>query len=101
MTDNHDKDGGDGKVQVHFKHVPEAEKANFKMPEISTLQVAWDQAYVELGIERGANDLLQTAGGHPQAMANYLGYTLAALKAERIIQTYNFEILAPTGGAGS
>lgn len=85
--------------QLHFKHIPEAEQANFKMAKSTSLQAAWDQAYVEMGIARGANDVLQTAGGKPKSLQSYLGYTLAQLKDERIITAYNFEIVAATGGA--
>lgn len=95
----HNSIPGARELEVHFKDIPEAEQANFKMPETSTLQTAWDEAYVQMGLTRRPNDVLQTAGGHPKALANYLGFTLKALKDETIVDAYNFEIVAPTGGA--
>lgn len=86
-------------VQLHFKDIPEAEQANFKMPETATLQAAWDQAYVEMGIERGQNDVLQTAGAKPESMQPYLSYSLQRLKDDKVVNAYNFEIVAATGGA--
>lgn len=107
MAETNDKGpaGGNDKgpkpkeVELRFKDIPEAEQANFKMPETATLQAAWDQAYDEMGLERGANDVLQTAGTAPVSMQPYLSYTLQRLKDEKIVHAYNFEIVAATGGA--
>lgn len=96
---SNDKPPKPKEVQLHFKHIPEAEQASFKMPDTATLQAAWDQAYIQMGIERGANDVLQTAGGKPQSMQPYLSDTLERLKDEKIVSAYNFEIVAATGGA--
>lgn len=96
---SNDKNPKPKEVQLHFKDIPEAEQATFKMAETATLQAAWDQAYVEMGIDRGPNDVLQTAGGKPQSMQPYLSYTLQRLKDEKIVNAYNFEIVAATGGA--
>lgn len=94
-----DKDPKPDLQQLHFKHIPEAEQANFKMPASATLQAAWDQAYDEMKLTPDPNDVLQTAGGKPKSLQAYLSYTLARLKDERIITAYNFEIVRATGGA--
>lgn len=100
MTEHSQSQGhGPSEVELHFKHVNEVETANFKMPETATLVAAWDMAYLKMDIARGEKDTLQTAGGHPKAMASYLGFTLAALKDQKIVEAYNFEIVGPTGGA--
>lgn len=96
---SNDKPSKPKEVQLHFKDIPEAEQANFKMPETATLQDAWDQAYVKMGVDRGPNDVLQTAGGKPESMQGYLSYTLQRLKDEKIVSAFNFEIVAATGGA--
>jgi hypothetical protein len=92
-------DGKNHEVEVHFRDIPEAEKTHFKMADASTLQAAWDEAYVQMEITKGQNDVLQTADDKPKAMANYLGLTLKALKDQKIVENYNFEIVAGTGGA--
>ena len=92
-------DHGDHEVEVHFKHVNEVEKAKFEMPKSATLAAAWDEAYIKLGIERTDKDTLQTAGDHPKPLANYLSLTLKALKEDKIVEDYRFEIVGPTGGA--
>lgn len=96
---SNDKDPKPDLQQLHFKHIPEAEQANFKMPVSTTLQAAWDKAYDEMDLTRDPNDVLQSAGGKPKSLQAYLSYTLAQLKDERIISAYNFEIVRATGGA--
>lgn len=95
----HETGHGDAEVELHFKHVNEVLTANFKMPGSATLQSAWDEAYVKLGVDRDPKDSLQTAGAHPKPLASYLALSLVALKGDKIIDAYNFEIAGPTGGA--
>ena len=92
--------GGEPKeIQVHFRHINEAETANFKMPETSTLQAAWDKAYDELGVSKTELDVLQTAGDTPKSLMGSLQFTLKDARDQDVIKNFHFEIAAATGGA--
>lgn len=100
MTDENDKRGHDDRrVEVHFRHIGEAEKASFKMPENATLQATWDKAYHELKVERTDLDRLQTAGDQPKSLMGSLQVTLEQAKDTHLIKNFHFEIAAATGGA--
>lgn len=87
-------------VTVHFRHIGELEKVDFRVDLDTTLQAAWDAAYRELGIGRDERDTLQAAAGSASVdLTPHLGRTLRELRDENLIKNFQFEIAAGTGGA--
>ena len=87
-------------VKVSFRHLAEHEKAKFDVDGGLTLQAIWDQAYIELEIDRGERDVLQAPGKHdnPVSLMEHLGVTLDDARARELCDR-DFEIAARTGGA--
>lgn len=87
-------------VTIHVRHIGELENANFKMSAAATLQACWDQAYLELTIDRDQRDIFQAKDGEtPNDLMPHLGLTLDQAKAAGLIKTFHFQIAAGTGGA--
>ena len=101
MPPNHDNAGG-GKaaIQVHFEHLGEREKANFKVAPADTLQAIWDLAYDELDVAKDQRDILQAPrpGSNPVSLMDHLALSLANAQTQGLCDTH-FEIAARTGGA--
>lgn len=101
MPPNHDNAGGDkAAIQVHFDHLGEREKANFKVAPADTLQAIWDLAYSKLDVAKDQRDILQAPrpGNNPVSLMDYLTLSLANAQAQGFCNTH-FEIAARTGGA--
>lgn len=101
MPPNHDNTGSaKAAIQVHFEHLGEREKANFKAALSDTLQAIWDLAYDELGVAKDQRDILQAPrpGGHPVSLMDHLSVSFADARSQGLCDTH-FEIAARTGGA--
>ncbi len=102
ISPNPDRGGGHGKKeeQVHFTHLSEREKANFKVKSDRTLQSIWDEAYRELDVAKTDRDVLQAPRkkGNPVSLMGHLGLTLDEAQGRDLCEK-DFEIAAGTGGA--
>ncbi len=85
---------------VHFLHLGEREKANFKVAVDRTLQSIWEQAYGELEVAKTERDVLQAAAkkGNPVSLMDHLSLTLEQAQRAALCDK-EFEIAAGTGGA--
>jgi hypothetical protein len=89
----------DHKVTVHVVHINETEKVKFEEPVSATLQRVWDDAYLELKIERKPKDIFQTGGEKPVSLMSHLNLTLKQAHDDKVISNYHFGIVHETGGA--
>lgn len=100
--DDAGKDRKPRDVQVHFKHLGERERANFKVATDRTLQSIWDEAYGELKVEKTERDVLQAPADkkreNPVSLMDHLGLSLEQAQAQGLCDK-EFEIAAGTGGA--
>lgn len=90
----------DREVPVHVKHLGEHEKVTFKTLLSNTLQQIWDQAYVELEIEKQERDVFQAPQkkDNPIDLMPHLGLKLEQAQSQKLCEN-DFEIAAGTGGA--
>lgn len=91
---------GPKEMTVHFLHLGDREKANFKVAIDRTLQSIWDQAYVEMEVTKTDRDVLQAPAkkGNPVSLMDHLSLTLAQAQQAKLCDK-DFEIAAGTGGA--
>lgn len=97
---NDPPDHGPKQDTVHFLHLGEREKANFKVAVDRTLQSIWDQSYDELKVAKTDRDVLQAPAkkGNPLSLMNHLSLTLEQAQQAALCDK-DFEIAAGTGGA--
>jgi len=84
---------------VHVVHINETEKVKFEEPESATLQRVWDDAYLELKVDRKPKDIFQTGGEKPVSLMSHLSLTLKQAHEKKVISNYHFGIVHETGGA--
>lgn len=85
---------------IHFVHLGEREKANFRVGFDRTLQSIWDQAYEELKVAKTDRDVLQAPQkqGNPVSLMQHLSLNLRQAQEQGLCDK-DFEIAAGTGGA--
>lgn len=86
-------------VEVRVTHVNDVESVEFEVSRHATLQVVWDQAYLELKVAKQPRDIFQTGGSDPRSLMSHLAMTLEQAKEQGVITNFHFEIVADTGGA--
>lgn len=89
-------------AEVHVKSLVTGERAAFSMGLDSTLQQAWDEAYIKLDEARRDGDSLQCGGSAEGAsLMDKLSMTLRQAREQRTCgdAAFQYEIKGPSGGA--
>lgn len=89
--------GPEHDTPVKFTYLNTNETAEFRVPDVDTLQAAWTTAYDKLGEAPRQGDELQCADG--TSLMGDLGLTMADLHDRHICTNRHFEIRSETGGA--